>query len=166
MLETDQSPGWSSERAALWTAVFFLNLPVPMFLGLFVTSNRGGGFGMLVAVVAVWVTVLVLCGSSPRVGQVVIRGATVVAWSQLLPVLQVGAGVLAIRTWESAFGRSGTGSHPEVAGLGITLLTAMPLLFAALVVGGGHRLVLGSDVGDRDETGEHEVPGEDSSPAG
>lgn len=143
MLDTDQTPGWSAERAALWTGVFFVNLPVPMLLGLVVTSNKGGATGMFAAVTAVFSAGLVLCGCFPRLGQVLIRGAGAVALLQTVPLLQVGAGVLAIAAWEYAFGWPDNSLATEATVFGMTLSTAMPLLLAALVFGGGHRLILG-----------------------
>ena len=69
-----------------------------------------------------------------------------VAMCQPCPVLQIGSGILAVFSSSQLFGLSLSGRGPaELGAFVVTLLTAMPLLLTSFVVGGGHRLILGTE---------------------
>jgi hypothetical protein len=116
-----------------WLMVVLANVPVPLIFGCLVTAN-GGLFGMLEGVVVVW-----LCGHFvvARIGFVrcvLVPGGVLVALSQVIPVLQIGAGSFALQAARPV-GRSMT----EVEGFLVTLLTAGQLVVVALVCGLGVR---------------------------
>jgi hypothetical protein len=153
---TDETPGWSDKRARHWTGVFLVNLIVPSLLGLMWVSRGGGAAGAMVATTGVWAAGLVLCGRSARVGDVLIRGGFAVAVCQIVPIIHLICGIAAMVTWESFVGPSWPYEERaavEASGFAVALLTAMPLLFAAVVCGGGHRLILETDA-DGDEPAE------------
>jgi hypothetical protein len=153
---TDESPGWSETRTLHWTGAFFLNLILLLPLGLVATA-RGGMVGLLFGLTAVWAGGYALCGRSPRVGGVMIWGGTALAAFQVAPVLHVGSWLAALATWHHIFPKSGTGGDKvdaAASAFGITLLTAMPLLFAAFVFGGGHRLILGTSADGAEPAGD------------
>jgi hypothetical protein len=108
---------------------------------------------MLFAVGLCWVVGLVACVRFPRLSSVLITGGTIVAFTQFFPVLQVLAGALAIATFKRLTGDGLTPGTGPVAGFVITLWTAFPLLLAAFVFGGGHRLIRSASLegGDDDE---------------
>ena len=133
-------PESSASLAWRWTGVFGLNLPLPLPVGLWVRSDRGGLFGMVTAVVAWWLAGLAACYHLPRAAKAVTDGAIFVAAAQVFPACQCGAGIGAILAWGQVAGHQPfrvAGWRAELAGAGITLLTALPLVFAAWVIGGG-----------------------------
>lgn len=153
---TDDRPGWSDKRARHWSGLFLANMIVPFPIAFVITHRHGEGwFGALAAAAAVGASGLAVCGWCPRLGDVLIRGARALAFSQLIPVLHVGSLTIAVLTWFEVFKLSKPTVSPfsEAMFFGVALLAAIPLLFVALVVGGGHRLILGN----RDEDDEPET---------
>jgi hypothetical protein len=130
------------DRAAEWTGLYAANLVIPLLIGRVATAY-GGGLGMLSAVVAVWAAGLVVCARTVRLSGILFYGAGVVALCQMVPVLQIVAGYFALRAWSAVGGALDEGGvKSEVGGFAVTLMTAQPLLLAAFVFGGGHRLLV------------------------
>jgi hypothetical protein len=95
--------------------------------------------GMGAAVLALGSAGLVLCQRPGRFRLALVIGATAVGLSQVVPVLHIVAGVVAIETWEFASGANvnvttGRGLS-EVGGFAVTVMTAQPLILAALLFG-------------------------------
>jgi hypothetical protein len=129
-------------RARDWTDVYVANVFLPLVIGGLVTSN-GGSLGMLCAVLTIWAVGLVVCTRAARLGRVLFAGGKVVAVCQLFPVLQVVSACCAFWAWNAVGGTLNRGGlMSEVGGFAVTLLTAQPLLLAAFVFGGGHRLLI------------------------
>jgi hypothetical protein len=125
-----------------WSCVFAANLFVPLPLGLLITAD-GGWVGMIAAVLVCWVAGLVLCMRPGRLGRVLIVGGSLVACAQMFLIPHIVVGMLALWVCHSIaeaaqFPR--TGLWAEVGGFAATLLTAQPLLLAALWLGGVRRL--------------------------
>jgi hypothetical protein len=91
-----------------------------------------------------WAAGLFVCYRSRRAAEVLVRGGTRVAISQAFPVLQVGAGILAMSCWNQVTGYASFtagGLRAEVSGFGVTLITGSMLFLTAAVFGGGLRLL-------------------------
>jgi hypothetical protein len=154
-------------RLWIWTFVFALNLAIPLFLGLDMT-DRGGRFGLGIAIVVGWAAGVFICYQSDRVGVVLVRGGAWVAASQFIPLLQVGAGIVGIVCLNQIAGHGAFaegGLRAELSGFALTLFTGSILFLAAMVFGGGLRLIFGpqevegesaadyADVGSAPDTG-------------
>ena len=130
-------------RAFGWTGIYGLNLFVPLLLGLFVTGDGSGWIGMLFAVALCWAVGVVGCTQFPRLYSVLIPGGILVAFTQFFPVLQIIAGAVAIGTYEDLGGGNILQAGlPAIGGFFVTLWTAFPLVLAAVVLGGGYRLLV------------------------
>ena len=133
-------------RLQVWTIVYALNLVVPAFLGWEMTE-RGGRIGMAVAVIAGWTAGTFICHQSHRLGVVLVRGGARVAASQFVPVLQLGAGIVGILCWNEIAGHGSFadgGLRAELSGFALTLFVGSILFLAAMLFGGGFRLLFGS----------------------
>ena len=113
-----------------WLAVFLMNLPLPLLFGFAVTSS-GGGYGMLVGVGAVWLIGHVAVARFHFQRGAIVFGGAFLAVSQLLPLLQIAAGMAAMTV--AAFNPHRSFAN-ELA-FAVTLLTAAQLAVAALGLG-------------------------------
>jgi len=138
-------------RAALrwrWTLVFVLNLALPLPVGLSLT-REGGVAGILVAVFVCWAVGLAGCYHLPRAARAATDGGILVAMFQVFPVVHFVVGIGAVFIWERVAGHAAfraTGWRAELAGFGVSVLTALPLLFVAWVLGGGPGLLFAGPV--------------------
>ncbi len=122
-----------------WSRVFALNMIVPLLFGLPRTYGIGW-VGMFAAVPVLFALGGWACACQPNIGRILIRGGVLVALSQLLPVLQIVAGLAAMDLTamlgqvEATVGRS-----PEVGsaagGFLMTMFTGFFLMCAALFLG-------------------------------
>ena len=98
---------------------------------------------MGLAVLLCWAVGLVACTQPGRLGRVPIKMRVLRAMVQIFVVPHVAAGLFGVLTCRlvgrEIFSRS-DGMSAEVSGFAITLLTALPLLMAAFIFGGGHTL--------------------------
>jgi hypothetical protein len=129
----------------MWTVVFALNLPVPLFFGWDMT-HLGGRIGLAVAVVAGWAAGMFICYQTHQLGVVLVRGGAWVAASQFVPVLQLGAGIVGIVCLNRIAGHRAFaegGLQAELSGFALTLFPGSIIFLAAMVFGDGFRLLFG-----------------------
>jgi len=141
-METDRV---RRRRLLMWTVVFALNLAVPLPIG-WDTTDGGGRIGLALAVVAGWAAGMFICYHSHRVGTVLVSGGTWVAISQFVPVLQFAAGIVGMVCLHQIAGHGSFaegGPRAELSGFALTLFTGSILFLAAMVFGGGFRLLFG-----------------------
>jgi hypothetical protein len=146
----------SAEWVFWWSLVYGANLVLPLPLSLAV-CGKGGQVGVMFGAGLVWAVGLIVCLRPGRLRGVLLRGASVVAWTQFCPVLQIGAGLLALWTGDEVARSLNLQVEGPVAEVGfflVTLLTAQPLLLAAFVFGGGHRLLFDDPDGGDDPPGD------------
>jgi hypothetical protein len=149
-----------------WTGVYAANLLLPLTIGVLMTTGKGGGVvGMLGAVVVGWLVGLAGCFHLPRATEAVTVGGMYVAMFQLLPVLHLAAGLLALVAWVKVSGGVGGGSpfqppgwRAELGGFGVAVLTAVPLLLLAWVLGRGPRLLFAPAVARTAEEADYIEP--------
>lgn len=130
-------PGFMGSPYA-WLGVFLMNLPVPLFFSTIVARNTAV-FGVAACVMCLLGLGVVVAFGFPHVMRVVSMGGVVTATSQFVPVLQMFAGLMALRACED-IGLSVEGDDlPQVtgflAGFCTTALTAGIVIVAAGVVG-------------------------------
>jgi hypothetical protein len=145
------------KRGASWSCVLFLNLLIPVLLGLDATSTNGAA-GMMAGIAVCWLVGLAVCVVAPRWEAVFFQGGLVVAASQFFPILQFAAGIFGLWAWESIapdVRLHSDGLSGLVAGFAVTLLTAQPLLIAAWLFGGGIRMLSTSDAVDADAAADY-----------
>lgn len=120
-----------------WIVCFAFNLPVCLLLGIYVCHHVGRGFaGMGVAVLSLFALSVHVQGRWPDLMLSVRIGAWVVGFLQLLPILQIGAGAIAIFITGHAGDWSRT--NPLVAELkafATVLMTGLMLSIVALSLG-------------------------------
>lgn len=82
-----------------WTIVVAANLPVPLFLGVWITNagSVSGKVGMACGVALIYWLGLRACHRARGAIAAVILGGWFVAASQLYPLLQIGAGLASLR---------------------------------------------------------------------
>jgi hypothetical protein len=134
----------------LWTAVFVVNLFVPLLFGWGLTS-QGGRIGMTLAAAVLLGVGFLVGGRSRELRHNLTAGGILVALSQFVPFLQVLAGLAGMAVVERLLGlhigpgsEDGTISPPsEVASFLFTLITGGLLIAAAVVIGLVARMVTG-----------------------
>ena len=131
-----------------WTLVFVLNLALPVPVGLSVTraaappasSRRSSSAGR-----SGWRGATTCRGPpGPRP-----TAASYVAMFQVFPVVHFVVGIGAIILWDRLVGYAAgraTGWRAALGGFGVSMLTALPLIFAAWVLGGGPGLLFAGPV--------------------
>jgi hypothetical protein len=82
-------------RRGRWTMIFGLNLVVPLYFGDLVTID-GGRIGMAAGIGLLWSLGYRLSGMSDAWGRALLIGGTVVAATQLLPILQIFVGLVSV----------------------------------------------------------------------
>lgn len=141
MTPDPNSPAGRRRLAALWTALFALNLPVALIAAAVVgVWTPGGWAGIAAGLAPAWAVGFAATLVGPRSRRAAWAGAAVVALMQLVPVLHFVAGSLAIGTccWgglpDPDFGDTihPIGPHHAFA---LTVLTSVPLLAFAAVIG-------------------------------
>lgn len=124
-----------------WLAVFALNLIVPGWLGWRFTE-QGGRMGMLLGATLVLAIGCCVCVCARQIGFSLVVGGAAVALSQVLPLLQLLAGVASCALAEAAgLYFSVDDTHPaavvggELGGFVITITTGASLIAAPLAAG-------------------------------
>jgi len=121
-----------------WSLVFATNLFVPLLLAMSITE-RGGRLGMSCVILAYWFLGVVACARGWRFGLAMLVGGILVSASQLLPVLQLVAGMLSLMAWSPPTGDTGEWMYKlrlsEIGGLAVTALTGGILMALACVSG-------------------------------
>jgi hypothetical protein len=87
--------GWASG----WTAVFAVNLIVPIMFGWNVTANAGRG-GMFLAIGFLWAVGAIVSLRRNNLARSLIVGAGLFAFTQLFPIAQMFAGMIAVSVWQ------------------------------------------------------------------
>jgi hypothetical protein len=123
-----------------WPVVFMFNLIIPLIFGLDMTPERGRigiGMGCLSLLTAGWL----LCCYSPATLRQIILGGVVVACTQVYPILQLIAGMLALAGAE-LMGLSVNGDDAgieyivsETGGFVVTVLVGAELIAFSLFIG-------------------------------
>ena len=132
-----------------WSGVFALNLLLPVPLGVWFTHEAGGMIGMLAAVLVCWLVGVAACYQLPRATRATTDGAIFVAMFQFFPICHVPLGVAALLAWGAVAGPAAPqspGWQAELGGFGATVLTALPLVLMAWLLGGGPRLLFAPSV--------------------
>ena len=131
---------WAIRLGLAWTAVFLLDLPIPLLFGWDLTEHHGA-LGMFAALIVSGVCGGWICVLKPKFGLPLVVGGAVAALSQVFPLLQIIAGAIAIVIGE-ALGQVGPGRGnvagqiaSETGGFLVTMITGLLLLTAALAVG-------------------------------
>ena len=132
----------------IWLVAFGLNLIVPGVLGSGIVSKEGWP-GIVAAVLAQAVVGYVLLGRYPRLMGPALKGGFTVALTQFLPVLQFGAGMLAVALTRNLVPREidGVMFNGDIGikgGFLATLFCGFELLAMSLVVGWFLDLLFGS----------------------
>lgn len=122
-----------------WTAVFLLNMPIPLLLGGEVTKNHGR-FGMFVAAATLLLLGGWFCVSQRKLGWSLAIGGVPIALSQLVPFLQMIAGIVALSIGEFFQQiENKDDALPQVVGepggFLLTIVTGSLLMGAALALG-------------------------------
>lgn len=138
--ETPLAPGRLPVRLlAGWTALFLLNMPLPLLFAGEVTRNHGRS-GVFVASAALWLLGCWVCVAQRKTGFALAVGGAPVALSQIVPFLQIMAGMVALTAGEffqqienkdDALGQVVS----EPGGFLLTMITGGLLMSAALVLG-------------------------------
>jgi hypothetical protein len=122
-----------------WTAIFLLNMPLPLLFAGEVTRNHGRS-GVFVASATLWLLGGWVCVAQRKVGFALAVGGAPVALSQIVPLLQIMAGIVALTVGElfqqvenkdDAVGQVVS----EPGGFLLTMITGSLLMGAALVLG-------------------------------
>lgn len=122
-----------------WAVVFGVNLIVPVILAL--SSTHGGRAGIILAAILLFILSLRAIIRSERIWFALMSGGICVGLSQVMPILQIVAGLISLLV---AKGISGIDLDPtngknvglnEPIGFVVTLLTGGLLLLAALLCG-------------------------------
>ncbi len=128
-----RSRWWSDRRYLL---VFLVNLPVPTYLAL-MTQERRVVWGILPGLIVLFVGGRLICGRSAHVRHAFLLGCSLVALSQLFPVLQLTAGIFAILLSEQ-IGISGSRLVEDIVlGAGVLLFRDLLITSLATIITGG-----------------------------
>jgi hypothetical protein len=134
---------WSGRArwAVLWGGVYAANMVVPLLFG-WTTTARGGRIGLVLAVVLLYWIVFWVGGKSRDLRSIMLSGGGLVALSQLFPMLQIAAGLIALGIVGKLTGVNLgpddspiEGPVPEHAGFLATLITGAILLAGAACAG-------------------------------
>ncbi len=125
-----------SVRCLVWSVVYYGNLVLPLILAHMATEN-GGRIGMGVAIIFYWLLTVLVVYRFYWVGRIFVLGGTVIAFSQLCPVLHYLAGSVALESWDRINGGPGGGAAwsrglSEIDGFAVTTLTGAILFVAAI----------------------------------
>ncbi|HET6880105.1 MAG TPA: hypothetical protein VFI31_08115 [Pirellulales bacterium] len=122
-----------------WFVVFLFNLGVPLIFG-WPLTEEGGRSGLFAGALALFLLGCALCAWLRPAGRALVVGGVVVGLSQILPFLQIMAGVAGLSSIEIlGFGRS---PHGDATLFVVTVVTGGLLMAVALVVGLAVRGVL------------------------
>lgn len=97
-LEGEQEAGFKGGHQWLlwaWGIAFFLNMPVPVWLGISFTT-RVSCWGIAITAAIFLMAGVILCLCFKRVGQCLVIGSFLTALSQFVPVLHLFAGIVAM----------------------------------------------------------------------
>jgi hypothetical protein len=125
----------------VWTLVFAVNLFMPLLFGWSVTSH-GGRIGMFLAITFLWLLGVAVCRRAGMLRTALVVGAAIFSASQVLPLIQVFSGELALTFWFKSDPTDllnalwmNDGAFSETGGFIVTLLTAVPSVVIALGCG-------------------------------
>ena len=128
-----------------WLIAFSANMIVPLIFGLSETHENGRD-GLWFAVASLFAIGLAVCMFQQRLATTTIIGSVVVGLSQLFPILQIIAGVLAFGMTDR-FGlrhNDALDSWPRIynesSGFVVTFVTGSLLILASLITGALIRL--------------------------
>jgi hypothetical protein len=131
---------WAIRLGVAWTAVFLLNLPIPLLFAWDIGVLHGA-VGMAAALIVAGLCGGWVCVLKPKFGFPLVVGGAVVALSQFFPALQLIAGAIAIAIGEMLGQvKPGRGDAvgqiaSEAGGFLVTMITGLLLLTAAFAVG-------------------------------
>lgn len=122
-----------------WTAVFLLNMPLPLLYGWIFTQNHGRA-GMFAAAATLLLLGGWVCVTQRKLGLALVVGGAPLALSQIFPLAQFMAGLVALiigdffRQVENKDDTVGE-VVSEPGGFLVTMITGSLLMGAALVLG-------------------------------
>lgn len=117
--------------AAVWTVAFGLNLLLPV-VALAGGDGFGDGVGVLAGFFALWCVGLGVTFAGGPARDAFLRGTVAVAVLQFMPFLHAAAHWSAVAAWRRVDGGGG-----EREAFALTVLTGVPLLANAAVIGAG-----------------------------
>ena len=152
--------GWFQQ--VRWPAVFALNLIVPLMLATNFVPEKGN-VGLASAIVVLYLAGWLFCRLGPECERSLIRGGALIALTQLFPILQVLAGLLAFGIMASLGAavdadNANFGIQRERDAFAITMMVGLMLMSLAAGLGVlvatiqalfGGRLSSANTVGDR-----------------
>jgi hypothetical protein len=119
-----------------WVAVFVYNMPVPLFFGWFETE-KGGRIGMAMAVIVLFAAGFWVCARFRRIGILIIIGGIPIGMSQLIPILQMAAGIIAIVIGHAVGLLDSEDATNELGGFLLTSITGTILITLSAASGFG-----------------------------
>jgi hypothetical protein len=137
---TDSNPPSAKMLVVAWVAVCVFNLPIPLLFASSIAKDVGR-VGMSMAVLALLAAGCWICANARKVAVCVIVGAIPVALSQLFPIAQMFAGLIAMSLGQAlglvVLGNDEFGDHfvNEFGGFIVTLITGTSLMMLSAGVG-------------------------------
>lgn len=132
----EESKNLNSLSEWKYTIVFLANLPVPAFAGVTCTDYLGR-VGMFLGFTVAYITGLLVCRHNEEFEKRITVGGAFVACSQLIPVIQLLTGVIAIALWNLVQKR-GPGDEPVqgfTAGFFVTMAGGATMFGVSQIVG-------------------------------
>lgn len=115
-----------------WSTVFAANLVVPLHFGL-ERTREDGRLGMIFGMAALWVGGIVACWRDVRTRLALTIGGVFVAFSQIVPLMQMIAGLIGLHLWDKDL------DHHVLSTLGggftVTIITGPILIVVAFIIG-------------------------------
>lgn len=131
---------WRIFAFAAWPVLLVLNSSVPLLLGSRMIQEHGK-WGVALAVLLFATGGWVICARWPWLRSRLLSGAGILALTQVFPLLQIIAGVIALKI-AVRFGQARVASdfapdriHSELGGFVVTAITGGILFCAAVVIG-------------------------------
>lgn len=120
----------------MWPVVFLLNMIVPTLFGWQIT-REGGRLGMSAATALLLISGWWVCFIQPSNGRMLVLGAAILSLSQLFPVIQMVAGMVALAMCGFGINEDDGAMRPvsEAGGFLITLIVGGILICLAAIVG-------------------------------
>ncbi|PAY18545.1 hypothetical protein CKO51_15745 [Rhodopirellula sp. SM50] len=131
----------NSSLMVAWPVALGVNLIVPMLFGAEMLGKSGWS-GVVIAITMFLLVGWWLCATWPRVAKRLVTGASIVALSQFVPLLQIVAGLVALGVAEAMGQASGADfdQNPfqiktELGGWIVTVVTGCIMAAASMTIG-------------------------------
>ena len=140
MSDTGQrTPRALFEVAVTWTVLFLGNLILPLLLAIELVHGRGW-LGVVAGCTFCWLSGLCLMIMQTASKRTMLIGASLTGLSQLFPILQVLAGIIALTVWQPTAHMLGIDERLSANFIGpcfVTMSTGGILMTVAIFSGGG-----------------------------